>query len=191
MGIKETLQDAFVKANNERHNWHEAVQGHDSVILGLKTQLQRARTQKAGVEMLHTTATSKYNELREHIGKLSDESAKSALRPDMEDSLQEANMMVRNLARAGEAERDCQREISEAEMKRTSAAATERWEQIKKQIEDLNRLFYFLACFFFDSRRSINGAISFFSLPMSAFRSSSRSFSSASRVFSVMTTLEL
>jgi hypothetical protein len=37
----------------------------------------------------------------------------------------------------------------------------------------------------------INGAISFFSFPMSAFRSSSLSFSSASRVFWEIGTLEL
>jgi hypothetical protein len=58
--------------------------------------------------------------------------------------MKEANTMVRNLQRMGEAERECQRQILQAESKRASAlanlaAATERWEQIKKQIEELNR----------------------------------------------------
>ena len=52
--------------------------------------------------------------------------------------------MVRNVQCMGETERDYQRQISQAEIKHASAqanlvAATERWEQIKKQIEDLNR----------------------------------------------------
>ncbi len=144
MGIHETLQEALERANNERHNRSAAVQDCDGEIANLRLNLQRTQTQKAGVEMLHRAATSKYNELREHVGRLPDESARNALRPDIEQCMQEANTMVRNVQCMGETERDYQRQISQAEIKHASAqanlvAATERWEQIKKQIEDLNR----------------------------------------------------
>jgi chromosome segregation ATPase len=144
MGIHETLQEALERANNERHNCYDRVQGYEAEILDLKVNLQRAQTQKAGVDMLHKTATSKHDELCEHVGKLSDESARNALRPDIEECAQEVNMIVRNLQRMGEAERECQRQILQAETRRASAltnlaVATERWEHIKKQIENLNR----------------------------------------------------
>jgi hypothetical protein len=53
------------------------------------------------------------------------------------------NSTVRNVQEAGEEARQQQRKVDEIETPRASAqisltTATERWEQIKKQIEDLN-----------------------------------------------------
>ncbi len=144
MGIRETLQDALVEANNERHNRHGIVQNLDGRLIDLKANLQRAQTQKAGVGMLHEATELKYRELLNHSNGLTDQAARGALAPEIEKLSLEVNTMTGNLQHAGEVVWQWQRQVTQAETEHASAQinleiATDRWEQIKKQIEDLNR----------------------------------------------------
>lgn len=144
MGIRETLQDALVNANNERIRWHETVQDFDNELVGLKANLQRAETNKAGADSVHKTADEKYRELLTHSNGLTDHSARQALTPEVENLARNVNFTVGNVQVAGEEVRQWRRRVGDVETRRASAqmsltAATERWEQIKKQIEDLNR----------------------------------------------------
>jgi chromosome segregation ATPase len=143
MGIRETLQDALVNANNERIKWHSTVRDYDNVLVGLKADLQRAQTKKAGADSVHKTANEKYRELLAYSNGLTDQGARQALSSEVENLAQNVNSTIRNVQVAGEEARQQQRKVDEIETLRASAqisltTATERWEQIKKQIEDLN-----------------------------------------------------
>jgi septal ring factor EnvC (AmiA/AmiB activator) len=75
---------------------------------------------------------------------LPDTDAKRVLLPDIEERAQEINRMAKDIQAAGEAVRQQQRQLTAAETEHASASAnlstaTERWEQIRKQIERLNR----------------------------------------------------
>jgi hypothetical protein len=143
MGIRETLQDALVNANNERIKWHDVVQGYDDQLVGLKAKLGRAETEKAGADRIHKDAEEEYRGLMAHAGRQTDQQAQQALSPEIERLAQNVNFTIRTVQVAGERVR-CQREeIEELQRQRASAQinltlASERWEQIKKQIEDLN-----------------------------------------------------
>ena len=144
MGIRETLQEALVNANNERHAWHAALQGHDDDLVQLRANLQRAETEKAGAEIIHRKADEKYRELLDHINNPSTgQASKSALNSEVEKLAQETTATTQQVQSAGNAVRQCQREVEQSEAKRTVAyenllKETERWEQIKKQIAELN-----------------------------------------------------
>jgi hypothetical protein len=145
MGIQETLQEALVNANNERHELHAALQEHDDDLVQLKANLQRAETEKAGAEIIHRKADEKYRELLDHGNKpTTDHSHRSALSPEIQKLAEQASFTTRLVQNAGNAVRRYQREVTQAEEKRTVAygnllKATDCWEQIKKQITDLNR----------------------------------------------------
>jgi phage shock protein A len=144
MGIRETLQDALVSANNERIKWHDAVQNFDHDLVGLKADLQRAETKKAGADSVLKTADEKYRELLAYSNRLTDQNATQALSSEIETLAQNVTFTVRNVQDAGEEARQVRRTMDQLETRRASAetnhaAATERWEQIKKQIvEGLN-----------------------------------------------------
>jgi hypothetical protein len=84
MGIRETLQDALVNANNERIKWHSTVRDYDNVLVGLKADLQRAQTKKAGADSVHKTANEKYRELLAYSNGLTDQGARQALGSEVE-----------------------------------------------------------------------------------------------------------
>jgi hypothetical protein len=143
MGIRETLQNALVNANNERHKWHDTVQNYDGVLVGLKAKLQHAETKKAGADSVHKTASDEYRELLAHSN-AQDHSAQQALAPEIDNLVRNVNFTLGIVHAAGEEVRQEQRKVEEIQTLRASAqmsltAATERWEQIKKQIEDANR----------------------------------------------------
>jgi len=144
VGIRETLQDALTNANNERLKWHDTIQNHDRELVNLRANLQRAETKKAGADSFHKAADAKYRELLAYSNNLADQDAKRALTPEIETLAQNVNLTVRNVQEAGEEARSRQRNVIQIEARRASAqtnlqAATERWDQIRKQIEDLNR----------------------------------------------------
>jgi hypothetical protein len=144
MGIRETLQNALMNANNERIKWHDTVQNYDNVLVSLKANLQRAETKKAGTDSVHKTASDEYHALLAHSNALKDQSAQQALSFELENLSRNVNFTVGVVQTAGEEVRQQQRKVEEIQTLRASAwisltAATERWEQIKKQIEDLNR----------------------------------------------------
>jgi hypothetical protein len=66
MGIRETLQETLVRANNERINQHGVVQNLEGRLVELKVELQRAQTQKAGADAINQTVTNKYRELLDY-----------------------------------------------------------------------------------------------------------------------------
>jgi hypothetical protein len=143
MGIRETLQEALVNANNERIKWHDVVQNHDNDLVELKANLQRAETKKAGADSIHKTADEKYHELLTFSNSRTDQNARQALSSQVETLAQNVNFTVGTVQAAGEEVRQWRRKVEQGETQRASAqmsltAATERWEQIKKQIEDLN-----------------------------------------------------
>ncbi len=112
--------------------------------LELKANLQRAETKKAGADSIHKTADGKYRELLAYSNGLADQNAMEALSSQVEALAQNVNFTVGSVQAAGEEVRQWRRKVEQIETQRASArlslkAATERWEQIKKQIEDLNR----------------------------------------------------
>jgi hypothetical protein len=66
MGIRETLQETLVRANNERINQHGVVQNLEGRLVELKVELQRTQTQKAGADAINQTVTNKYRELLDY-----------------------------------------------------------------------------------------------------------------------------
>lgn len=143
MGIRETLQDALANANHERFKWHDAVQNFDNELVGLKASLQSAESKKTGADGVHKAADEKYRELLTYSNNLTDQDAKRALSSEIETLAQNVNFTLGVVRMAGEELRQVQRTVEQLKTRRASAqmsltAATERWEQIKKQIEGLN-----------------------------------------------------
>jgi hypothetical protein len=143
MGIRETLQEALVNANNHRHECHVAIQNLDSRLVQAKATLEKAKSNKIGADEINQRAIKDHQALTEHCGKLQDPAAREALHPDINRLGLEQNAALRNAIRADEAYRQHQSSFSELEKERVAAnarltAATGRWEQIRKQIEDLN-----------------------------------------------------
>ena len=143
MGIRETLQEALVNANNHRHACHTATQNLDSRLVQAKSALEKAKSNKIGADEINQTAIKDHQALIEHCGKLQDPAAREALHPEINRLGLEQHAALRNAIRADEVYRQHQSSFSELEKERAAAearvaAATDRWEQIGKQIEDLN-----------------------------------------------------
>lgn len=146
MGIAETLQESLVNANNERHNWHNIVQGFDGRILDVKISVQRAQSHKDSLSMVHEDCKTKYVELLNYTNGLTDADAKSALAPDLEERAQEVTRMVRRVHEAEESLRHWQRKLTDTGTERANASArlagaTQRWEQIQTQIGNPSQSF--------------------------------------------------
>jgi hypothetical protein len=144
MGIGEPLQEALVNANNERINWHDAVQDLDGELVELRATLRSAETKKAGADSIHKAADEKYHELLAFSNNSMDQDGKRALGPQIEVLAGNVNFTVGSVREAGEEVQRRRREMEKVEKQRTVAqlnlnAATERWEQIKKQIAELRQ----------------------------------------------------
>jgi hypothetical protein len=144
MSIGEILQEALFNANQERLKWHYAVQALDSDLVDLRAHLQRAETTKAGADNIHKAADEKYRALLEFCNNpATDPDTKRALGPQIETFVQNVNFTVRNVREAGDEMRRRRRDMEEIEKRRAVAqsnltTAAERWEQIKKQLAELN-----------------------------------------------------
>jgi hypothetical protein len=143
VAIQDTLQEALVNANYERIKWHDALQNYDNALVELKASLQLAESKKTGADGIHKTANEKYRELLAYSNSLADQCAQQALSFEIENLARDVNSTVGFVQAAGDEMRRWRRKVEELETRRASAqmsltAATERWEQIKKQIVDLN-----------------------------------------------------
>jgi hypothetical protein len=143
MGIKETLQESLVEANNEKFRCHDLVQVYEGQLVDLKQILKRAEAKKASADIAHQTHRAKHDELLLYCNSLVEQGARNALLPDIERLVNEVNASVRDLQFAGEVVRQRQKELERAQTMAAAAnasllAATDRWEQIRKQIDDLN-----------------------------------------------------
>jgi len=92
--------------------------------------------------MANQTVTKKYRELLDYCNSLRDQSARNAVAPELEQQSLQQHAAVRNAAAAAENVRQWQRRLTEVESERAAAQAnlnvlTDRWEAIRKQIEDL------------------------------------------------------
>jgi hypothetical protein len=117
MGIRETLQETLVRANNERINQHGVVQNLEGRLVELKMELQRAQTQKAGADATNQTVTNKYRELLDYCNGLNDQSARNAIAAPKQQAA------ARNAAAAAENLRQWQRRLTELETQRAAAQA--------------------------------------------------------------------
>jgi hypothetical protein len=143
MSIKETLQESLVTANNEKFKWHDLVQAHDAQLLDIKVRLKRAEAKKASADIAQQTRRAKHDELLTYCNGLTDQGARNALMPDIERLSQEVNTSVRAVQSESEVVRRHQRELEQNQTQRAVAyasllAATDRWEEIRKQIAGLD-----------------------------------------------------
>jgi hypothetical protein len=143
MGIRETLQDALVGANNDRIEKLEFVQELNSRALDFKIALQRAETQRASFDSVRDLAKEKYREFLDYANTLSDPDARNALGPEIDRLVRESNSATRNASVAFEATRDAR--IAMDKLLREQAVAqanldtaNRHWEQIKKQLGQLS-----------------------------------------------------
>src|ERR1700687_5793903 len=83
-GVKETLQESLVTANDEKFRWHDLVQERDRQIVDLTLQLKRAAARKANVDIVHRTRRGKHDELLTYCNRLTEQGARNALLPDIE-----------------------------------------------------------------------------------------------------------
>jgi chromosome segregation ATPase len=142
MGLRETLQAALVSANNERIKWHDQVQDYDNELVDSKAALRRVEEENAGADRLHKDAVEKHQELLKHRNQLPDEAGRRALDAEIAKLAGNVNFTVEALGIARERVRQRQNEVQALESKRASAqkseqVASERWEQIRKQLADL------------------------------------------------------
>jgi hypothetical protein len=144
VGIKETLQEALVNANNERHACHAKLQDCDSRLVQAKVNLEKARTLKLGAEEINENAVKAHQELVKYSGTLQEPSARDAIHPEINRLGVEQSFALREAISAGKAYDQQQSLFAELEKERSAAHArlletTERWNEINKQIANLNQ----------------------------------------------------
>jgi hypothetical protein len=141
MGVQELLQNALVGANNERIAGHGTVQMYDRQILELKAALEKAQSTKAAMAAVRDVADKNYRELLDYSNSRTEQSERDALSPDIERLAQEVTAATIRVRPADEAVRQAQRRLTDFERDRAVAqmnlkTATERWEQIRKQLDE-------------------------------------------------------
>ena len=145
VGLRETLQQALVNANDHRLACHEALQECDSELVQAKANLEKAHSCKLGADEINQTAVRDQQALAAYCAKFEDPKARDALHPAINRLGVEQRVALRNSIKADEAFRRCQSTFTEIENRRTGAQqrldrATERWEQIRKQVEQISVL---------------------------------------------------
>jgi chromosome segregation ATPase len=139
MGVRELLQEALANANQDRFAKHGVVQTYESQLVQLKASLRQAETVRLGMVSVRDAAHRNYRELLDYCNNL-ELGQRSSLSPELERLSQELNRATRNLTQADDALRQTQRYLTELERDCAVAqsnltVATERWEQIRKQLD--------------------------------------------------------
>src|SRR5713101_5157134 len=81
--LRATLQDALVNANDSRLACYENVSDYNNRIVQVRTNLQRAETEKAKADFANKQALEKYQALLNHSESLTDSSTQNALRVEV------------------------------------------------------------------------------------------------------------
>jgi hypothetical protein len=145
VGLRETLQEALVNANNKRHECQSALQNCDSDLVQAKTDLEKARERKALADEIHQTAITDYRTLFNHSNSQPEVAARVALQDEINRLALEQTTAQRDAIKAAETLRTAQQAVSKADQSRSVALtrvnqANEGWEEIRKQIDQLSVL---------------------------------------------------
>lgn len=145
VGIRETLQEALVNANNERHACHNRLQDCDHKLVLVKADLEKAKAHKSGADEINDRAIKEHQALIKFAGAQSEPSVRDALYPEINRLGVEQNIALRNAIRADTIYRQKQSECAEVAKERIAAqnyfdTATNRWEEIRKQINAISVL---------------------------------------------------
>jgi len=117
------------------------VQVYDSQLINFKVALQRAQTEKASVATVRDTAAKNYRELLDYSNSRTDENERNSLSHELERLAQEVNRATATHGVADQMVRQAQKQMADIERDRAVAQsnctlATERWEQIRKQLDE-------------------------------------------------------
>jgi hypothetical protein len=143
VGLRETLQQALVNANTERFGYHEKIQDCESRLLNAKSNLEKVKANKIGAEQILQDAIRDHEELVKFSNKSADPAVRVALAPEINRLGAEQSIALRNSIRADATLQHWQSQVSEIVREGTVVqknldAATERWEQIRKQVDQLS-----------------------------------------------------
>src|SRR5277367_4800703 len=83
VGIKETLQEALVNANNERHDCHAKLQDCDNRLVQEEANLEKAKAVKLGADEINENAIKEHQDLVKHLGTLDTPVARDAIHPEI------------------------------------------------------------------------------------------------------------
>ena len=141
MEIRDLLQQALQTASNERIAASSVVQTHEIHLAQFKSSVQSAQTERASMAMIHDAADKNYRKLLDYCNSRTDQSDRNSLSAEIERLAQEVSKTAVNLRMADDAVRRAQSRMSDMERDRSVAQAnlslaTERWEQIRKQLNE-------------------------------------------------------
>jgi hypothetical protein len=143
-GVRNALQNALDSAKLERATKHSLFQNCDLRLVQLKAQSQKAQAEKAGADMIRGAADRDYRELLKYYDSRTNQNEINSLSHEVEWLAREVTTATRNVLVAGEAVRDCEARMAEVERDRAVPqinfdSATERWSQIRTQLDDAIR----------------------------------------------------